>query len=45
MEVPITTDVDDEDDAQDELQGDEAIRYCALAARANYLSQDRVDVQ
>ena len=46
MEVPITRDMDEEDDADDELlHGSEATRYCALAARINYLSQDRVDVQ
>ena len=32
-------------DADDELQGSEVIRYRVLAARINYLSQDRVDVQ
>ena len=45
LEVPITRDVDNEEDAEDELQGEEATQYRALAARANYLSQDRVDIQ
>ena len=45
MRVPITRDVDEEDDADDELQGSEVTRYRAMAARISYLSQDRVDVQ
>ena len=45
LEVPITRDVDNEEDAEDELQGEEATQYRALGARANYLSQDRVNIQ
>ena len=45
LEVPITRDLNEEDDADDELHGSEVTRYRALAARINYLSQDRVDVQ
>ena len=37
LEVPITRDADEEDDADDELQGSEVTRYRALATRINYL--------
>ena len=37
--------MDNEEDAADELQGNDATKYRALAVRANYLSQARVDVQ
>ena len=44
LQVPITRDVDNDEDAEGELQGDDAIEYRALAALSNYLSQDRVGV-
>ena len=36
VEVPITRDVDNEEDAEDELQGDDTTKYRVLAARAEF---------
>ena len=39
------TKVKDEEGDEEELGREEATRYRALAARANYLAQDRIDIQ
>ena len=35
----------EEEERNEELQGKEATRFRAVAARANYLSADRLDIQ